>query len=195
MDTTQTIAKTAPLSKKTPWKNVRGFVIALFLIALFFITMKFFHIEFNATASMPIGFYQSVSEPVHAGSLVSVCLPASITKEGVQRGYLTHGPCPGNGIAVLKQVIALPGNQVEVSNTGIQVGEHFYPAPIKAVDHSGQAVKRFIHNGIYPETTGYWLYGSGDYQYSWDSRYYGPVPAANIQGVYRPLLTFSHLST
>ncbi len=195
MTTAQPTVETDPLSKTIRWRNVRGFVISLFIIALFFITMKFLHIELNGTASMPIGMYQRIMGPVQRGSLVSVCLPKAIATEGVQKKYLTQGGCPGNSIAVLKQVIAIPGDTISVMNKGMRVAKKFYPAPIKLTDHEGQSIKRFIPNGIYHATSGYWLYGSGDVEHSWDSRYYGSVNATNVQGVYRPLLTFSHLST
>ncbi len=152
--------------------------------------MKGFHIEFNGTASMPIGFYREVHAPMRVGNLVSVCLPMAVAKEGVERGYLSTGYCRGHAIAVLKKVIALPGDTVTVTTKGMQVGSHFYDAPVESRDHNGKRVKRFISNGTYHKTPDVWLYGSNDFLQSWDSRYYGGVSLDAIQGQYKPFLTF-----
>lgn len=139
---------------------------------------------------MPIGFYERVDAPVHVGSLVAVCLPKAVAAVGVKQGYLVNGPCPANAIAVLKEVIALPGDTVHVDQKSMTVGLQTYAAPVETHDHLGRPVKRFIDNGIYHVKNTLWLYGENDTVHSWDSRYYGGIPLKNVQGVYTPVLTF-----
>lgn len=188
--TEQQIETNNPKSKETPWRKLRWYVMALVLIGILFSLMKLFNVELNLTSSMPVGFYRKINTSIHVGSLAEVCLPRKIASEGLAKGYLVKGDCPGGAIAVLKEVIAIPGQTINVSNKGMRVGWLSYPAPVEAVDHQNRPVKRFIKNGTFKNTKLYWLYGAGDFVHSWDSRYYGGVSANHIKGVYKPVLTF-----
>jgi conjugative transfer signal peptidase TraF len=142
---------------------------------------------------MPIGFYQRVvSTQIKRGDLVSVCLPKQIAVIALQRGYLRAGSCPSKVIPVLKQVVAIPGDTVILTNSSITVNGINYAAPFMSTDHNKKPMQKFISNGLYPPSHGYWLYGSNDAVKSWDSRYYGSVNRSAILAVYKPLLTFPH---
>ena len=139
---------------------------------------------------MPIGFYEAVKEKIiHRGDLVSVCLPINIAQEGLSRHYLKHGSCPSDVIPVLKKVVAVPGDTVDLTNRFMTVNNLMYPAAYQAKDHLNKPVKIFIQDGIYKHIQTYWLYGANDSTHSWDSRYYGGVSKSNIIGVFKPLLT------
>ncbi len=139
---------------------------------------------------MPLGFYYRRSpEVIHRGDIVAVCLPSGITQEGLNQHYLVQGSCQHASMPVAKQIVAILGDTVKLTQQAIIVNGVSYPAPHQFVDHNGKPVKQFIRFGTY-HSTGYWLYGSHDYVHSWDSRYYGRVSRENIIGVYRPLVTF-----
>ena len=140
---------------------------------------------------MPLGFYQRIdTSKIKQGDLVSVCLPKQIAAIALQRGYLRSGSCPSQVIPVLKQVIAIPGDTVTLTDSNIIVNGFKYLAPFMPMDHNKQPLQKFIPNGIYRSSGGYWIYGANDAVNSWDSRYYGAVNRAAIIGVYKPLLTF-----
>lgn len=139
---------------------------------------------------MLIGFYRKTGTvEFHQGDIIAVCLPRVIAEYGLAQGYLQHGHCSAESIAVLKQVIALPGDTIQLTNQAIVVNGVRYFFPYQAYDRLGRRMDKFVANGIY-KSIGYWLYGSHDVTHSWDSRYYGPVARENIIGVYKPLLTF-----
>lgn len=142
---------------------------------------------------MPIGFYQRENTTkIKRGDLVSVCLSREIAALALQRGYLRAGKCPSGVIPVLKQVIAIPGDTVTLTNSNITVNELEYTAPFMLTDHNKNTMQKFISNGLYPYNHGYWIYGANDPIKSWDSRYYGAVNRKAIIGVYKPLFTFKN---
>ena len=112
---------------------------------------------------------------------------------GVSRGYLTSGSCPDGTEQLLKEVIAVPGDQVQVSSDSVVVhsaaGSTTYPAPSHIIDQDGLPVHRFIQNGTYT-IDGVWVYGNGDTKYSWDSRYYGAIPLSAITHQLKSLWVF-----
>jgi conjugative transfer signal peptidase TraF len=141
---------------------------------------------------MPIGFYRRVrAVVVKRGDLVAVCLPKPIAVVALQRGYLRTGHCPGEVVPVLKQVIAIPGDRVILTNHAIKINSVNYTAAFMPTDHNKKPIKKWIVNGCYL-SSGYWIYGANDTANSWDSRYYGPVNRSAILGVYKPLLIFKN---
>ncbi|MES2142730.1 MAG: signal peptidase I [Pseudomonadota bacterium] len=113
-----------------------------------------------------------------------------IAAVALQRGYLRVGSCPSKVIPVLKQVIAIPGDTVTLTDSNIIVNGFKYLAPFMPMDHNKQPLQKFIANGSYQPSGGYWIYGANDPQNSWDSRYYGAVSRTAIIGVYKSFLTF-----
>lgn len=150
-----------------------------------------FHIRFNYTESMPIGFYQQViTTHINRGDLVSICLPDQLAKLALQSGYLRVGNCPSGVVPMLKQVIAVPGDTISLNNYSVTVNQIRYVAPFNVIDHNNRPIQKFITNGTYQLSHSYWVYGTHDHIKSWDSRYYGAVSRAAITGIYKPLLTF-----
>lgn len=174
-------------------KNYKVFVIISVLLVSIFISSYFndFPIQFNATSSMPIGFYRRVmTNPIKRGDVVSVCLLQYLAIVALQRGYLRTGRCPSKVLPLLKQVIALPGDTVLVTDKYLTVNGVRYTAPFMPFDHTKKPIQKFIRNGLY-QSHGYWIYGANDAINSWDSRYYGAVDRNAILAVYKPLLIFS----
>lgn len=171
--------------------NVLAFVTLLFAILAGCFLLNIFHVRFNYTASMPIGFYWRVmSAHIKRGDLVSICLTDQLAKVALQSGYLKVGNCPSGVVPMLKQVIAIPGDTISLNNYSVTVNQTRYVAPFNVVDHNNKPIQKFITNGTYQLSDSYWVYGANDPLKSWDSRYYGAVSKAIITGVYKPLLTF-----
>ncbi len=152
-------------------------------------------IRINLTSSMPLGlYYFSSSSTINwpkRGDIVAVCLPENIAKEGLKRHYLFYGHCHSNGavhsMAVLKKVIAVPNDEVIVTDTQMIVNGRGYFAPQQATDSNNLPVTHFIHKRFYSHVTGFWLYGENSPVRSWDSRYYGGIARKHIIGAYKPL--------
>jgi len=163
-------------------------------IGLILLLLKVFHLKLNLTASMPIGWYQRISDrPIRRSDLVAVCLPSNVANEGLRRHYVLAGHCAAGTIPLLKQVIAIPQDTVRLSNDTICVNRVCYFAPFQRVDHAGKRPKKWLINGVFSNIQTYWLYGTHDLRDSWDSRYFGGVSRTAIHGIYRAVWTFSAL--
>ena len=171
---------------KENWRWVVAVLVVITLLAL----MGVFHMRFNFTPSMPIGFYYQVSHPgiLKRGQTVEVCLPRIIGEQGLSRGYLNKGFCEGGFEPVIKELIALPGDEVQITQEGILVNQVFHYAPFIKFDMHGNAMSSYPVK-IIKSTNQYWLYGANDPEYSWDSRFYGGVGLKDIYGVLKKILT------
>jgi conjugative transfer signal peptidase TraF len=147
-------------------------------------------LRFNATASMPMGLYRILkSDPqaIRPGSVVAVCAPAVAAKVGRRRGYLSAGPCSDDSELLLKNVVAIAGDDVMFTPDGLSVNGCRLPnsRPL-AVDRSSRPVVHWpFGRGRIPESN-IWLYS--DNERSWDSRYWGPVAVQNVVATAVPFL-------
>lgn len=192
--------KSPPCDKKRlfrkPNKKTLGILLGcLSIIPVFIVVMAGFGIIFTYTGSIPVGFYRIVpdAEAIQRGNYISFCLPDKVAKMGLSRGYLQSGSCANGSEELIKQVIAIPGDTVKLANHKISVNGLFsgisYIAPTQIIDKDHLLVYRFIKEGTY-QAKGYWVYGFGNPRYSWDSRYYGGIPKANITHRLLPLWRF-----
>lgn len=166
-------------------------VFSLLVIPMCFL-FQLFKISFNFTSSMPIGIYQRFEQrKIFLNDLISVCLPKPMAAIGKHRGYIGFGSCPNNSTPLLKELIALPGDTVVLSQSSITVNGVTYYTPQQKFDHNHKRIKHWVKNGVYKHIKGVWVYGSHDPIHSWDSRYFGGIPVKNIQGIYKPLWVFS----
>ena len=152
---------------------------------------RFFQLRVTLTdSSASAGIYRLTAMPTHRGALVAACLPAVIARAGLAPGYLARGDCPAGAEPVAKVVGALPGDVVEVESGWAAVnGVRFVDSRTAARDSEGRPLAHVawgVHRVIPGEV---WLFGFNDAR-SWDARYFGPVPAASIRGVLRPVLTW-----
>lgn len=145
----------------------------------------------NTTASMPRGLWRVIqrARPLRHGDIVTVCLPdIQQVRQGAERGYIPTGGCPGGYEPLVKPIAAVPGDTVDVSTgDGVSVNDEPVSGTVQlARDSAGRVLKAFPP-GAYPVAPGeVWLLSGHDPR-SFDSRYFGPVPAANVQGVAQPV--------
>jgi conjugative transfer signal peptidase TraF len=122
------------------------------------------------------------------GSIIVVCPPENdVARQGARRGYLGPGNCPGGSEPLVKPVAAVAGDLVEVSPAGVSVNGFRVPssAPLWR-DSAGRSLAPLV--GVHLIRPGeLWLLSGRDAR-SFDSRYFGPVPLANVRGVARPVL-------
>ena len=118
-----------------------------------------------------------------------MCLPPEVARFGRGRGYLGTGDCPGGVQPAIKQVIALPGDIVEVTPAEVRVNGRPLPrSATAAVDSAGRPLPHvpWGRRLVAPEQV--WLLGPGDPR-SWDSRYFGPLRLADIRATLAPVVT------
>ena len=170
---------------------------AFTVIVVFPAALVVMGLRYNDTPSAPLGWYWRRPVPVSGpalGNFVAVCPPAWVTP----RRFPFYEPgtgddrCPGGGMPLVKRIAAVPGDTVVETAAGVEVNGHALPlsAPMIASPVTGIHLPRVT--GRWTLARGeYWLYGPGASggwaRYSFDSRYFGPVPRAAIRGVLRPL--------
>ena len=154
-------------------------------------TGGFFHLRITLTdSSAPAGIYRLVGGPAGRGALVAACLPAAIARTELVRGYLREGDCSAGAEPVAKVIGAVTGDVVELEPGWVAVnGVRFANSRTVARDSAGRPLPHgsWGSRRVGPDET--WLFGFNDAR-SWDARYFGPVPAASIRGVLKPVLTW-----
>jgi conjugative transfer signal peptidase TraF len=143
-------------------------------------------LRINLTASMPLGIYRVVvmhPRSVRVGMLVAVCAPAKAAEVARRRGYLLKGACAYETETLLKQVVAVGGDEVIVTVKGLVVDGRLLPNSAALVaDHAAAwpVGRHRVADGML------WVYAN--HPRSWDSRYWGPVPLGNVVAVMEPVL-------
>lgn len=133
----------------------------------------------NTSASLPFGFYRVTKVAnLKRGDVLRTCLPDTLSQFAVRRGYLRQGTCSGGSTRIGKPVIALQGDTVLVSDQYIQVKGHGgFETPIYERDRRGRRLSNAI--GIHVLSPGTCFLLSTHSAFSYDSRYYGPVPCGS----------------
>jgi conjugative transfer signal peptidase TraF len=147
-------------------------------------------LRLNLTGSLPIGLYLvSRAAPVR-GSLVLACLPPGVAAFAKERGYVPRGgACPGGVVPVGKPVLAIRGDTVTVTPTGLLVNgapvSNSRPLP---ADRRGRPLPQLAvgRYGVGPGEL--WVVSSYS-RLSFDSRYFGAVEAAQVRVSVRRLWT------
>lgn len=169
-----------------------GWIVALVLlgVVLYGLAARLIGLRWNGTSSIPRGFYVLTSEPVRPGVFVWACPPlAEPFLEARARGYINGDACPGGMTALMKRCEAVKGDQVEFSDDAVRVNGRALPASRwVAKDPAGRPMPRPASARV---TLGDEMLLMGDRRPgSYDARYFGPVPASQVQAVIRPVLTF-----
>jgi len=173
--------------------QVRRAVIVLSAVVapiLMFAAFCGFGFRLNLTPSYPLGLWQIVllNRPVATGDLVFICPPENAAfSQALERGYVRRGLCPGWLSPLIKTVVALPGQHVAVDDSVTIDGSVLEHSEIRGTDAEGRALSSWS-GGIVP--AGH-LFLHSTFAGSYDSRYFGPISAAGVLGLARPILTVS----
>lgn len=146
-------------------------------------------VRVNLTPSYPLGLWriEPLMRDVAAGDRVFICPPQiRIFQMARERGYLGYGLCPGWFSPLIKTVVAIAGQQVvivdEIAVDGAPLGHSF----VRGTDGKGRVLVRDA-GGIVPEGK---VFLFSEFAGSYDSRYFGPIPAAGALGLAHPVLVF-----
>lgn len=165
----------APLSMATI------FVVGLFAV---------FHlggIRVNASASLPIGLYRATSDKT--ARLVEFCPSVPYGKLSAERAYRGTGDCPDGAEPLMKPIVALEGDIVTVSPTGVGVnGRLLRNSAPRRLDTKSRPLEHWPF-GTYRVCAGTaWVISSFNPR-SFDSRYLGPIQLSLVRSHLQPLLT------
>ena len=145
-------------------------------------------VSLNVSPSAPIGLYRPVDLPLERNRPVVACVPPRVATLARERGYLGRGSCPGDVQPVLKWVVGLPGDVVELGQEAVSVNGVRLPGSATAIhDSRGRPLPHAPWGHIVLGPGEVWLLGTAAAR-SWDSRYFGAVSLDHVQAI-RPVLT------
>jgi conjugative transfer signal peptidase TraF len=164
-------------------------LLALGLVAGLVPTAHALGLRINWTSSMPFGLYREVPAHLERGQIVLICVPEEIARVGRQRRYLPLGDCPEGVSPIVKEIVAIAGDVIELQEDFLAVnGVVLDRTPLRSFDSLGRPLdhvqpgRRLVADGEV------WVLGIEGSR-SWDSRYFGSVPAGAIVASAKPVLT------
>lgn len=144
----------------------------------------------NMTPSEPLGLWRirPLYRPVAVGDLVFICTPAAAPfAEARARGYLRGGLCASGYAPLIKTVIAIEGQRVDIGANLRVDGRTIANSRMVRMDGAGRPL--YAHaGGIVPARS---VFLHSPFSASWDSRYFGPIPASGILGLAEEVLTYA----
>lgn len=145
-------------------------------------------LRINMTPSYPRGLWRIVmlDRPAAVGDLVFICLPNTARFErAFTRGYIRRGLCAGGLSPLIKTVAAVGGQQVDVAGQVSIDGRALPDSNVRQTDAAGRPLAPFA-GSVVPAGA---LFLHSNFAGSYDSRYFGPIPASGVLGLARPVLT------
>ncbi|MFH1216525.1 MAG: conjugative transfer signal peptidase TraF [Pseudomonadota bacterium] len=151
------------------------------------------NLTFNITPSWPLGLYHSknITENLdgYKEQLVLVCLDPDnpVIRKANDLEILPPGTgCPGRQAPLMKKLVGIPGDQVAITDQGVMINDQLIKnSKIKFKIFEAEYHPGYSHT-LQPNE--YWI--MSDYNAnSLDSRYFGPVPRAQIKQSTQPILT------
>ena len=179
-----------PSDIRVRWR--RAIQAASLLCAPFFLvyaTFRLFGIRINITSSLQRGFYVVSQRP--SANLVEFCPEGDAASISLERDYRTPGgTCPDGGSPLMKPIAALAGDRVEVTTNGIRVNGKLIPnSAAHFKDHRGRPLNPWPNGEYIVQAGSLWVVSDFN-SWSFDSRYFGPIPSSLVQHRLRPLWTF-----
>lgn len=144
----------------------------------------------NLTPSQPLGIWHiaPLPRPVGVGDIVFICPPETAEmRDAKARGYLRFGLCPAGLAPLIKTVIALAGQHVEIGASVSVDGRVVSSSRLAQRDGTGRRLSSFA-GGIVPPGH---IFLHSAFPGSYDSRYFGPLPASAILGLAQEVLTYA----
>jgi len=145
----------------------------------------------NLSPSAPRGLYHAVAGTPTRGAWVAACVSPEAAALGRARGYLGAGPCIGGVQPVIKPVVALAGDVVELGPEAVIVNSQRLPRSSSAeLDSLGLSLSHAVWGRHLVGADEFWLV-STRVPNSWDSRYLGPFSRSQVRAVAWPVWTWS----
>lgn len=164
--------------------------IAAVTVGAFVVAASFGGYRINTTPSEPLGLWRVVGmdRPVAVADLVFICPPSnSVMLAARVRGYLRSGLCDGGVAPMIKTVVATAGQTIEVGHDVLIDGLPVASSALAKVDGKGRALTPYA-GGVVPHG---FVFLHSNFVASYDSRYFGPLPASGILGLAEEVLTYA----
>ncbi|MDD5706002.1 MAG: conjugative transfer signal peptidase TraF [Kiritimatiellae bacterium] len=148
-------------------------------------------IRVNTSRSIPLGLYQVSDGAVARNAYVMFCPPQlGVFEEARRRHYIQAGLCPGGYGYMMKKVMGLASDVVEVADDGVRVNGRLlrFSVPLN-VDKAGRPLPR-LRTGRFRLGDAELLLMTDVNPASFDGRYFGPVGRSQVVAVVAPLLTW-----
>lgn len=133
---------------------------------------------YNASDSVPRGFYVIRAQRPRVGDVVLVRLPASAVRLAAERGYLPAG------VPLIKPIAAGYGDHVCVRNGIVRINGRVVTLTLTH-DRRGRPLMAWPGCRLLAEHE--WFLLGTAHAASYDSRYFGPLPRTTAYGVAVPL--------
>lgn len=168
-------------------------VMAVAVVAFWAFWISGYSVAVNSSKSMPRGVYLlGPLQEVERGQLVAICISnAAAAAVYKARKYLgSSSRCAVGLPPVLKPLVAIPGDVVEISAAGTSVNGQLLPnSRVFDTDSDGLPIEHIPIGWSRRLATGEYFALANVIERSLDSRYYGTVNRADLHGRARPLFT------
>lgn len=147
-------------------------------------------LRINLTPSEPLGIWRihPLARPVRVGDLVFICPPQTADMaKALGRGYLRVGLCPGGYAPLIKAIAASSGQRIDIGRHVRIDGQELPQSSLVSKDGKGRILTAFA-GGTVPAGQ---VFIHSSFAGSFDSRYFGPVPASGILGFASEVLTYA----
>lgn len=171
------------MRKLTAWMSI--FLLSILSMVLLLVAMGF---KINMTDSIPIGLYRITDIKNLKNAFVIFCPEDKpVFQQARDRGYIDSGLCPGGYGYLMKKVVAIKGDNISVTDEGVLVNHQLIPfsKPISA-----DGLKRPLpqwRTRDYQLKKDEILTMTSQSEWSFDTRYFGPVRLSQIKGVITPV--------
>jgi conjugative transfer signal peptidase TraF len=145
----------------------------------------------NLSESYPRGIYKSIpKKTIEYGDFVMFCPKDSpLMQEALKRNYVLNGTCDGGYYPLLKKVVALEGDKVEIKEYVYINGKKQKKSKLYKKDPKGNLLPRSKEDNI-TITQGYMFLLSDYHALSFDSRYIGAVEMNRTISLMQPYYLF-----
>jgi conjugative transfer signal peptidase TraF len=167
--------------------RLRGALPAVVVVVGVCLSFRIGGIRVNASTSLPVGLYKITTDP--SARLVEFCPAEPFGSLSAIRRYRGAGNCPDGAEPLMKPVVAVEGDTVEISNKGVTVNGRFLlnSAP-RPFDRENRPLAHWSFGAYRVAARTIWVISSFNSR-SFDSRYFGPIPASSIRSRLQALIT------
>lgn len=139
---------------------------------------------YNRTPSVPVGWYVYAGRSPRVGDLIAFTLPTAAHDYARSRGESIH-------VRLLKPVLAVEGDRVSTTGGALRVNGVSF-GTIAVVDAAGRPLPSWQADRVLVNDE--LIVGSAK-DHSFDSRFFGSIHVAQVQGVYRRITWGSPATT
>lgn len=180
--------------KKIPQSNLKILKITIgttLILTLLFTLLYQLGYRINLSESYPRGIYKSIpKKTIDYGDFVMFCPKDSpLMQEALKRHYILRGQCEGGYYPLLKKVVALQGDKVEIKEYVYINGEKQKRSKLYKKDPKGDPLPQPTKDKI-TIAKGYMFVLSDYHELSFDSRYIGAIELNKTISLMKPYYLF-----